>query len=195
VRADQTVASGMVKARFRYDPYGNVTLKNGSSDTPWRFAGAWFDRFPSADPNIQHGLYKMGERYYDPRNGRWTQLDPLHHAADLRQSNRYAYVGGDPVNETDPTGLWFGDDAIDWAGAQLDAVGISGEEFAGLSIDSALGGVACAVGAAATVGTAGGFAPVAAYVCGATAFATVAGGVYDATDENDEWWLEESLSN
>ncbi len=105
VDASKTVATGMVKARYRYDPYGNVIYKAGSSDTPWRFAGAWFDRFPSSTASDQNGFYKMGERYYDPRNGRWSQRDALNQKSDLRESNRYAYAGSDPINRTDPSGL------------------------------------------------------------------------------------------
>jgi RHS repeat-associated protein len=51
------------------------------------------------------GTYHFGQRNYDPRLGRWTQADPLNQPDDLRQANRYAYVGGNPVNFVDPTGL------------------------------------------------------------------------------------------
>ncbi len=43
------------------------------------------------------GLYKMGERYYDPSIGRFTQLDPL--------GDGYGYADGNPINSTDPSGL------------------------------------------------------------------------------------------
>jgi RHS repeat-associated protein len=111
--SSKTVATGMVKARYRYDPYGNLTLQNGTSDTPWRFAGAWFDRFPGpATPaSAQKGLYKMGERYYDPRTGRWTQRDPIDQSDDLRGANRYSYSGDEPVNAADPSGLAYSNDS------------------------------------------------------------------------------------
>lgn len=48
-------------------------------------------------------------RYYDRQTGRWTQQDPLDQAGDLREGNRYAYVGGDPINATDPSGRFFVD--------------------------------------------------------------------------------------
>ncbi len=47
---------------------------------------------------------RSGVRYYDPSGGRWAQLDPLTHLLDLRQGNRYAYAGADPVNSADPSG-------------------------------------------------------------------------------------------
>lgn len=38
---------------------------------------------------------------------RWTQRDPLNLPTDLRQGNRYVYVGGDPINLYDPNGLFW----------------------------------------------------------------------------------------
>ena len=85
-----------VQAAFAYDPFGDVSQETGQSHLiPWRFAGAY------ADPS---GLYKMGERYYDPVVGRWTQQDPIYDPLDPKQSNRYAYVGNDPINFIDPGG-------------------------------------------------------------------------------------------
>lgn len=41
-------------------------------------------------------------RYYDPATGQFLSVDPL--VAVTQQP--YAYVGDDPLNETDPLGLW-----------------------------------------------------------------------------------------
>jgi RHS repeat-associated protein len=97
--------TGAVVRRYAYDPYGNDTSPTGSwtTATPFRYAGG------EADPT---GLYHYGQRYYSPTNGRWTQQDPLNQASDLTQANRYAYVGGNPTNATDPSGLSIWDWAL-----------------------------------------------------------------------------------
>lgn len=43
----------------------------------------------------------MGARYYDPQLGRFTQPDP-----SGQETNPYLYAAGDPVNRTDPSGLF-----------------------------------------------------------------------------------------
>ncbi len=49
------------------------------------------------------GLLYRRNRYYDPKAGRFTQPDPIGIAGGL---NSYGYAGGDPVNFSDPFGLW-----------------------------------------------------------------------------------------
>lgn len=48
------------------------------------------------------GLVYYRARYYDPSVGRFTARDPVGYLDGL---NRYAYVGNNPVNFTDPLGL------------------------------------------------------------------------------------------
>jgi len=45
----------------------------------------------------------FGARDYDPAVGRWTAKDPIRFGGG--QSNLYVYVGDDPVDFIDPTGL------------------------------------------------------------------------------------------
>ncbi|MGH3443218.1 MAG: RHS repeat-associated core domain-containing protein [Nitriliruptorales bacterium] len=93
-----TDVTGTTVAEYDYDPFGNTILETGpqAAANPWRFTGAYLD--PT-------GLYKIGERYYDPLLGRWTQQDPIINLLDPRNWNRYAYVGNDPINYRDPSGL------------------------------------------------------------------------------------------
>jgi RHS repeat-associated protein len=49
------------------------------------------------------GLQYRRNRYYDPRTGRFTQEDPIGLAGGL---NLYGFANGDPINFSDPFGLW-----------------------------------------------------------------------------------------
>jgi RHS repeat-associated protein len=82
--------SGTVANTYSYDPYGNTTATTGSVSNPFRYIGGVWDASAK--------LYKLGERYYDPSIGRFTQLDPL--------GEEYQYAGDDPVNFSDPSGLF-----------------------------------------------------------------------------------------
>jgi RHS repeat-associated protein len=81
-----------------YDPFG-VLLNAPTVTTQVGFAGGYI---PAAAGAMR--LHHFGQRYMDPATGRWTQQDSLDNPSDLRQSNRYLYVGDDPVNLVDPTG-------------------------------------------------------------------------------------------
>lgn len=91
-----TDEKGAVAATYQYDPFGNNTKTTGSIANPWRFTGEYLDSTT--------GLYKMGERYYDPSIARWSQQDPIFNPMDPPQANRYSYVGNNPVNYVDPNG-------------------------------------------------------------------------------------------
>jgi len=49
------------------------------------------------------GMHYYKNRIYNPGIGRFMQADPVGYAAGM---NLYGYVSGDPVNRTDPLGLW-----------------------------------------------------------------------------------------
>jgi len=50
-------------------------------------------------------LVHFGSRDYDPQVGRWTTKDPIGFASE--DTNLYAYVYNDPVNQIDPSGLFL----------------------------------------------------------------------------------------
>jgi RHS repeat-associated protein len=49
------------------------------------------------------GLVHFGAREYDPQTGTWTSQDPIGFSGG--DTNLYAYVANDPINNIDPTGL------------------------------------------------------------------------------------------
>jgi len=79
----------------RYAPYGAVQNQTGSWNTSYMFTGQdW-------DDDAQ--MYFFPFRYYSPGIGRWMTRDPLGLVARL---NLYAYVAANPVNFSDPLGLY-----------------------------------------------------------------------------------------
>ncbi len=59
-------------------------------------------RFPGQTYDSQAGLHQNWNRDYDPTIGRYVESDPIGLHAGV---NTYAYVGTDPVDDADPTGL------------------------------------------------------------------------------------------
>ncbi|MGI0081269.1 MAG: RHS repeat-associated core domain-containing protein, partial [Nitrososphaerales archaeon] len=62
-------ATGAVAERISYDAWGNVTSDSSPGFQPFGFAGGL------ADPDT--GLVQFGARDYDPQTGRWISRDPI----------------------------------------------------------------------------------------------------------------------
>lgn len=75
-----------------YDPYGNVASASGSLTTPLMFQGQYND--------AESDLYYLRARYYDPTTAQFLTRDPM----VARTMSPYAYVAGDPLDRSDPTG-------------------------------------------------------------------------------------------
>jgi RHS repeat-associated protein len=85
-------------ARYEYDAWG-VPVAGGGSANQIGYTGQRLDS--------ETGLMPLGngERYYSPALGRFIQQDSWTGMMTTAQSmNRYAYVNGNPLRFTDPTG-------------------------------------------------------------------------------------------
>lgn len=91
-----TDANGIVVAAYAYDQYGSF-IKTGSASTRFTYVGAY------GVASIGGRFFFMKNRFYDATTGRFIQRDPIGFAGG--QTNLYAYVGGNPVNKIDPSGL------------------------------------------------------------------------------------------
>ncbi|WKV71078.1 polymorphic toxin-type HINT domain-containing protein [Streptomyces sp. PCS3-D2] len=85
--------------RRKSDPYGNA---RGSQPAYWpgdrTFLGV------GNDDNTT-GLTHIGAREYDPTTGRFLTVDPIIDLADPLQMNGYTYSNGNPITNSDPSGL------------------------------------------------------------------------------------------
>src|SRR5262249_39498929 len=89
-----TNGDGQTLATYDYSAYGEVTSQTGTDPNPFQYAGQYTDS--------ESGLEYLRARYYDPRTGQMLTRDPL--AADTRAP--YGYASADPIDETDPAGLF-----------------------------------------------------------------------------------------
>lgn len=87
-----TDAAGHVVSRKTYNPYGSIKSSEGEFPTERGYTGQVSD-------SQETGLLYYNARYYDPVIAKFTQADK---AADTL--NKYAYVGNNPVMNTDPSG-------------------------------------------------------------------------------------------
>jgi RHS repeat-associated protein len=107
-----------VQERYLYDPYGDVTITDASWNPRSGNTSSFGSRylFQGGRLDTVTGWYDFRNRDLIPSEGRWAERDPLGLAAG--DPNIYRFVGNDPINATDPSGLdgehWFNNDWTDW---------------------------------------------------------------------------------
>ncbi|WP_380162058.1 RHS repeat-associated core domain-containing protein [Kineococcus sp. R86509] len=89
-----------ITAQYSYDPYGTLRASTGpeAGGNPMRYGQGYTD--------TATGLTKLGIRYYDPAQGRFTQQDPT------GQDPHYMYAKGCPSTYNDPTGAKLTGDCV-----------------------------------------------------------------------------------
>jgi RHS repeat-associated protein len=86
-------ATGTSLEQALYSPYGSPTITSGAIVTPFGFQGSYTDAT---------GMIFLINRYYDPTTDQFLSIDPL-----VDQTNQpYVFVNDNPLNSTDPLGLW-----------------------------------------------------------------------------------------
>jgi RHS repeat-associated protein len=92
-----TDSSGSVTDAYVYDAYGTLLSSSGTTTNSYLYTGEQYDK------NL--GEYYLRARYYSPSQGRFTGRDPFEGMLSEPLSlNKYAYVHGNPINSTDPSG-------------------------------------------------------------------------------------------
>ncbi len=158
--------TGDVQATYSYDAYGAHAAVGGPNTTagnnnPWQYTSGLLDGTT--------GLYKYGQRYYQPALGRWTQQDSVESLASLADGNRYAYAGDDPVDRADPSGKVSVDCGIlnctvNFTSGETDALALAASAIVGGYGSGAIAVAAASLGPVSSV-LAGGVIATILYLC------------------------------
>ncbi len=115
-------ATGDVVQRLEYDAFGRVLFDSNPGAQPFGFAGGLL--------NADTGLVRFGARDYELSTGRWVSRDSITPAYGSR--NAFGYAEGNPINNGDPSGLYFcnfTDEPITVGGGTRDSNGGDKGEF------------------------------------------------------------------
>ena len=94
--------TGSVVESYEYDAWGNTCVFDASGTELTQSAYSNRYTFQGREIDWDTGLYYFRARWYDPETGRWLSKDPIGISGGL---NLYAFVGNNPVNFMDPSGL------------------------------------------------------------------------------------------
>jgi len=98
-------ANGSQISTTLYHPWGTTRHTQGASPTDYAYTG-----------QMREGdVYFYNARWYDPTIGRFMQADTFVPTSQGTQGfDRFAYINNNPVNGTDPTGMWMCGDQYDY---------------------------------------------------------------------------------
>jgi RHS repeat-associated protein len=112
-----TDSSGNVARRYDYLPFGEEIPADGIVRTTGMgyqsSADGFNPKFTGQVRDLESGLDYFNARYYSPEQGRFVSVDPQNAGSDPTNPqtwNGYAYVAGNPMLYTDPSGQgWLSD--------------------------------------------------------------------------------------
>jgi RHS repeat-associated protein len=90
--------SAVITDTYIYDSNGTMLAISGTTNNSFRFIGR---RLYYLDADLL--TYYIRRRIFDPASGRLLSPDPA--GVNIAETNLYSYVGNDPVNYFDPSGL------------------------------------------------------------------------------------------
>jgi len=114
-------SAGALQTQYTYEPFGKSSFAGPSSSSSYQFTGR---------DNDGTGLFYYRARYYSPLLQRFVSEDPLRYSGP--DMNLYEYVANDPLNGTDPFGLWTFQLGYSF---KYTFYGLSGTIFGGIVID------------------------------------------------------------
>ena len=159
---DIVSSSGTVLDHVVYDSFGNIVSEtNASNGDRFKYAGMEYDSVT--------GQYYDRARYYNPLTGRFEIQDPKGFGAG--DTDLYRYVGNDPANATDPSGMDSGGSGGSWG------------QYTGTGVGTVVGAGSAWVGVTFLI-----TGPPGWLVGGAVVLGAVAGGVlsyYGSADTGD----------
>jgi RHS repeat-associated protein len=117
--------NGNVEASQLYAPYGRLRYSSGTMPTSYGFTGQRQDALT--------GLDYFNARYYDPQAGQFISADTVLPGGgyDPWGLSRYAYVAGNPVVFTDPSGHRFAACDAENPGSPCSTGGVGGGDPSG----------------------------------------------------------------
>ena len=102
--------SGNLDAAYEYDPFGKLIRYAGPRSASMSLL------YGTKYTDMETGLIYYGHRYYDPRQGRFINRDPIWEEGGF---NLYRFVGNNPVNGLDFLGLCESEGDVDEYGDEI----------------------------------------------------------------------------